>query len=196
MNDLSANLYDLSDAQQLIYELLPNQRGVSIEKKPQITTNKYLSLSSINILQQSQTEIARSEDIGQKAEERDTSLRDFESWECIIAWCMSISRAETGFVVDSQGFVIASRGRIPSQGIEGTGAELVCSIEQLERIDPSAGRLLSVEIEFDNRRLVGFVANSGENNNYVAGLIAPEPLNTTIKQKIVQQILHNLPHLD
>ncbi len=196
MNDLSANLYDLSDAQQLIYELLPNQRGVSIEKKPQITTNKYLSLSSINILQQSQTKIARSEDIGQKAEERDTSLRDFESWECFIAWCMSISRAETGFVVDSQGFVIASRGRIPSQGIEGTGAELVCSIEQLERIDPSAGRLLSVEIEFDNRRLVGFVANSGENNNYVAGLIAPEPLNTTIKQKIVQQILHNLPHLD
>ena len=196
MNDLSANLYDLSDAQLMLDELLPKQRGVSIEKKPQITTNKYLSLSSINILQQSQTKIARSEDIGQKAEERDTALRDFESWEGIIAWCMSISRAETGFVVDSQGFVIASRGRIPSQGIEGTGAELVCSIEQLERIDPSAGRLLSVEIEFDNRRLVGFVANSGENNNYVAGLIAPEPLNTTIKQKIVQQILHNLPHLD
>lgn len=196
MNDLNANLYDLSDAQQLINELLPSQRGVTVQRKPHITANKYLNLSSINFPKQSQKKNARYEDIEKKAVEHDIALRDFESWEDIITWCMSISRAEAGFVVDSQGFVIASRGRIPSQGIEGTGAELVCSIEQLERIDPGAGRLLSVEMEFDNRRLVGFVASSGNNNDFVAGFIAPEPLNTSTKQKIVQQIIHNLPHLD
>lgn len=196
MNDLSANLYDLSDAQQLLNALLPNQRGVSVERKPQITPSGYLDLSSVDVPRRSQTKMVGGRDIETGEEEDDTALRDFDSWEGIISWCMSISRAETGFVVDSQGFVIASRGRIPYRGIEGAGAELVCSIEQLERIDPDAGKLLYVEIEFDKRRLLGFAAGSGEHSVYVAGFIAPGPLNMTIKQKIMQQIIHNLPHLD
>jgi hypothetical protein len=196
MNDLNANLYDLSGAQLMLDALLPKQRGVSVEKKPQAAPNKYLDLSSINVPLRNPAGKANVEDVEKRTEEHDAALRDFDSWEGIIAWCMSLSRAETGFVVDSQGFVIASRGRIPSQGIEGVGAELVCSIEQLERIDPDAGRLLSVEIDFDKRRLVGFVAGSGEINDYVVGLMAPEPLNASIKHKIIQQIIHNLPHLD
>lgn len=195
MKDLNANLYDLSDAQSMLDALLPKQRCVSVENKPQAVSNKYLSLTSASILQKPATH-AVVHDLEESADGPDTALNEFNRWEDIIAWCMSLSRAETGFVVDSQGFVIASRGRIPSQGIEGAGAELVCSIEQLERIDPDAGKLQSVEIEFDKRRLVGFVAGSDDQNTYFTGLIAPEPLNTQIKHKILQQINHNLPNLD
>jgi len=196
MKDLNANLYDLSDAQLILETLLPKQRCVSVENKPQAVSNKYLSLNSSGLLQQKTTSKEAIQDTEVTGDEHDTALQEFDRWEDIIAWCMSLSRAETGFVVDSQGFVIASRGRIPSQGIEGAGAELVCSIEQLERIDPDAGKLHSVEIEFDKRRLVGFVAGFSDQNTYYAGLIAPEPLNTHMKHKILQQINHNLPHLD
>ncbi len=196
MNDLNANSYDLSEARLILDELLPNQRNVSGEKKLQSIPSKYLDLSSFNLPQRKPTVKAFSHNVEKEVEEPDTSLKDFDNWEDILAWCMSLSRAETGFVVDSQGFVIASRGRIPALGIEGAGAELVCSIDQLERIDPDAGKLLSVEMEFDKRRLAGFVAVSGEQNDYVVGLIAAEPLNTSLKHKILQQITHNLPHLD
>ncbi len=196
MKDLNANLYDLSDAQLMLETLLPKQRCVSVENKPHAVSNKYLSLNSSSLLQQKPAPKAAVQDPELTEDEHDTALKEFDRWEDIIAWCMSLSRAETGFVVDSQGFVIASRGRIPGQGIEGAGAELVCSIEQLERIDPDAGKLHSVEIEFDKRRLVGFVAGFGDQNTYFTGLIAPEPLNTQIKHKILQQINHNLPHLD
>ncbi len=196
MNDLNAHSYDLSDAQLMLDELLPKQRNASVEKKPQTVLNRYLDLSSFSLPQRKPAAKTLVHDIEKGAEDIDTTLKDFSGWEDVVAWCMSISCTETGFVADSQGFVIASRGRIPAHGIEGIGAELVCSIEQLERIDPDAGRLLSVEMEFDKRRLAGFVVGSDERNNYVVGLIAPEPLSTSLKNSILQQITHNLPHLD
>jgi hypothetical protein len=109
---------------------------------------------------------------------------------------MSATRAEAAFVVDSQGFVIASRGRIPSQGFEGAGAELICSIEQLERIAPDAGRILCLDVDFDKRKIVGFVASSEEIPPYVVGIVSPEPMRVELKSKITQQIMKNLPHLD
>ncbi len=196
MNDLNANSYDLSDAQLMLDELLPKHRSMSAEKKTQAVPNKYLNLSSFDVSPRKTTEKSVVQDGVKESEEQDTALKDFDAWEDIIAWCMTLTRAETGFVVDSQGFVIASRGRIPGQGIEGVGAELVCSIDQLERIDPDAGRLLNVEIELDKRRLVGFVTGVGEQNVYVVGLIASEPLNSSIKHKILHQITNNLPNLD
>lgn len=196
MNDLNVNSYDLSDAQVMLQALLPKQRGTSVENKPRVLPNRYIDLSSVNHPRRTPVGKTVIEEVQKESEEFDTAVQDFDSWEGILAWCMSLSRAETGFVVDSQGFVIASRGRIPSQGIEGIGAELVCSIEQLERIDPDAGKLSFVEMEFDKRRLAGFVACSDKNNEYVAGLIAPEPLNSVVKHKIIQQIIHNLPQID
>jgi hypothetical protein len=172
--------------------LLPKQKSSSPEKQPEKPLPKYLNLSAATASPVQKTQVRELT----LTEEYDTGLRTFDSWEAVIAWCMSLSRAEAGFVVDSQGFVIASRGRLPNQGVEGLGAELVCSIEQLERMDPESGRLLSVEMEFEKKRLLGFVANAGEQSNYVIGLISPESLNPTGKQAIIQQILHNLPNLD
>jgi hypothetical protein len=196
MNDLNANSYDLYDAQQLLSTLLPKQRSVPTEKHPQAAVRKYLDLSAVDTSLQKQPSEANKGNVVIKSEEFDTALKTFNTWESIIAWCMALSRAEAGFVVDSQGFVIASRGRMPNQGVEGPGAELVCSIEQLERIDPEAGSLLSVEMEFDKKRLLGFVAGTGASSCYVVGLISPEAVSSSGKQAIIQQIIHNLPNLD
>jgi hypothetical protein len=129
-------------------------------------------------------------------EEAESILQKFDSWENCIAWCMSLTHAEAAFVVDSQGFVIASRGRIPSQGFEGTGAELICSIEQLERIAPESGRIFCVDMDFDKLRIVGLVASSDETATYVVGLVAPDPLRCETKHKIRQQVVNNLSNLD
>jgi hypothetical protein len=193
MKDHSANSYDLKDAQQLLNLLLGKQRGTISGNEFQPATVKYLDLSSIGFSRQIQSQKAVPVQI---VEEIDTSLKTFDSWESILTWCISSSKSEAGFVVDSQGFVIASRGRLPSQGIEGVGAELVCSIEQLERIDPDAGKLSTVDMEFDRKRLIGFVAGSDDKNSFVVGLIAPDSLHEQVKQGIIQQILHNLPNLD
>ncbi len=197
MNEHNANSFDLKRAQQLLNILIPRQGSAAKEKPEQWDSPNYSSLSSVSVSQRvRQVEPAAAEEIPEVGETPEATPQKFDSWESCIAWCMSATRAEAAFVVDSQGFVIASRGRIPSQGFEGAGAELICSIEQLERIAPDAGRVLCVDMDFEKRRIVGFVAASEATPPYVVGLVAPEPLRIDTKNIITQQILENLPNLD
>lgn len=193
MKDHNANSYDLYDARHMLDKLLGKKRVTLAGISELDAEVKYLDMSSASATLEPRTK--KTADL-QSVEETDTSLKTFDSWESILAWCVSSSRSEAGFVVDSQGFVIANRGRMPSYGIEGVGAELVCSIDQLERIDPEAGKLSIVDMDFDKKRLVGFVAANTDKNCFVIGLIGPENLPPLVKQGIVQQIFHNLPNLD
>ena len=197
MNESSANSYDLLQAQQLL-NLLVSKPGTAPKEKPvQLEAPNYSRLSSSLISKQDQKTDTRGDGAAATVkEEPELVMQKFDSWENCIAWCMSSTRAEAAFVVDSQGFVIANRGRVPSQGFEGAGAELICSIEQLERIAPDAGKIMCVDIDFDKRKIIGFVATSEKTGLYVVGLVAPEPLQYGVKQKLTQQIIDNLPNLD
>jgi hypothetical protein len=197
MNEHNANSFDLLQAQQLLNMLIPRPGSVVKEKPVQLGVPNYSNLSASNLAKRVQPSDTPDEVVKPKVdEEPELVFQKFDSWENCIAWCMSSTRAEAAFVVDSQGFVIASRGRIPSQGFEGAGAELICSIEQLERVAPEAGRILCVDMDFDKRRIVGFVASSEESAPFVVGLVAPEALRNETKHKITQQIVQNLPNLD
>jgi hypothetical protein len=197
MNEQSANSFDLLQAQQLLNILVPKAGGAAKEKPAQLDTPNYSRLSTGEPPQSARrpitTDVAANVTV---AEEPEMTMQRFDSWESCIAWCMTSTRAEAAFVVDSQGFVIASRGRIPSHGFEGAGAELICSIEQLERVAPDAGKILCIDVDFDKRRIVGFVAACEGTPPYVVGLVAPEPLRMEVKHKMVRQILGNLPNLD
>jgi len=197
MNEHNANSFDLLQAQQLLNMLVPRPGSAVKEKPVQLGVPNYSNLSASNLAQRVRPSETTDEVVKPTVEEEpEQVLQKFDSWENCIAWCMSSTRAEAAFVVDSQGFVIASRGRIPSQGFEGAGAELICSIEQLERIAPEAGRILCVDMDFDKRRIIGFVASSDEMPSFVVGLVAPEPLRNETKHRITQQIVSNLPNLD
>jgi hypothetical protein len=197
MNEQNAHSSDLLQAQKLLNLLIPKQGSSLKESQAEAEIPKYSSLSSVGFSPKPQ-QADVSEEIAPLPPkgEAETVMEDFDTWEACIASCMSATRAEAAFVVDSQGFVIASRGRIPSQGFEGAGAELICSIEQIERIAPDAGKILSLDVEFDKRRIVGFVASSEEIPPYVVGLVSPEPVRVELKNRITQQIMQKLPHLD
>jgi hypothetical protein len=197
MNEHNENSFDLLQAQQLLNILIPRSGSAVKEKPVQCDAPNYSSLSAVKMPQRVRhADEAVVETKVKVSEEPEPAPQKFDSWENCIAWCMSATRAEAAFVVDSQGFVIASRGIIPSHGFEGAGAELICSIEQLERVAPEAGKILCVDMDFDKRRIVGFVASAEEAAPYVVGLVAPEPLRIETKHRITQQIVENLPNLD
>jgi hypothetical protein len=110
---------------------------------------------------------------------------------------MTMTRAESVFVADSQGFIIASRGRIPGHGFEAAGAEVICSVEQLERVAPDAGRLVWLDLDFDKYRVIGIITPPVDSEYYVVGLIAPDSSSFySHKQIITRNILENLAHMD
>lgn len=199
MGDNSVNSYDLSQAQKILASLKrpscpdSRQRG---SKTPETEQAPYLSLSRRDITTQNrqQSALLAQQDDGEPR--REEGPQSFDNWESCITWCMTASRAEAAFVVDSQGFIIACRGRIPSQGYEGAGAELICSIEQLERIAPDSGRLSCVDLEFDKKRLIGFVATTDETEPYIVGLVSPETLTSQTKRRILHQVTSNLLNMN
>lgn len=197
MGDSNVNSYDLQNAQQLLAAITRKQTRRQRESVPPLAHSAYTKLSALTPIRPAGLASGGVES-GEPAPDalNEEPPPAFETWDSCIAWCMTLTRAESVFAVNSQGFVIACRGRAPSQGYEGAGAELICSIEQLERIAPDAGKLFSVELEFDKKRLAGFVTVAEEDEFFLVGLISPETLSSQTKQKILRQITLSLPNMD
>lgn len=197
MRDQNVPLYDLEQAQQILTRLTPVTPGqVQVATLPE-TESSFVRLSLSSLALEPQSASRPSPQTAETEQQQKLELPPyFATWEDCISWCMEVTRSDAAFVVDSQGFIIASRGRIPGRGVECTGAELVCAVELLERMDPDSGNLTWVDFDFDRRRLVGFIAPKDEGEFYIIGLLAPEPAYYSHKQAITKQILESLPGID
>lgn len=69
-------------------------------------------------------------------------------------------------------------------------------MDQLERIDPEAGKLLWIDLDFNKRRLVGFVTPEEENEYFIVGLVAPEAAYNASKHLISKHIIESLPTMN
>ncbi|MBZ0089986.1 MAG: hypothetical protein K8H90_06380 [Thermoanaerobaculia bacterium] len=113
---------------------------------------------------------------------------EIKSWEVFLAWSLELTRARAGFVVDSQGFVIATRGNLPAGSFDGLGAELCYAMEQLGRVDPEAGALRALELQFEGRRLIGLRADETKVGFVVVGLLGSKPVGDELREAIVRQL--------
>ncbi|MGV8041122.1 MAG: hypothetical protein AB2L07_13970 [Thermoanaerobaculaceae bacterium] len=120
---------------------------------------------------------------------------ELASWEVFLAWSLELCRARAGFVVDPQGFVVATRGNVPTNQFEGLGAEMAYAMEQLNRIDSEAGSLLTIELQFASRRLVAVRADRGEGGSFVIGFVGARPLGDEVRGAILRQLSCSLERL-
>ncbi len=197
MRDQSVPLYNLEQAQKILTRLspvMPERIQTPVLQEGEAAFVR-LSLPP-GAIEKREASIPIPPTVEADREEKLALPPLFDTWETCISWCMETTRSEAAFVVDSQGFIIASRGRIPGRGIECIGAELVCAIELLERMDPDSGSLTWVDLDFDRRRLVGFIAPTGNDEFYIVGLLAPAPAYYNHKQAITSLIIESLPGID
>jgi len=198
MRERSANSYDLKQAQQILNVLFPTEAGSTREGQDPDEAPRYLRLSKGFSRPARPAAVPAATPPAKEGAATGTALhQQLSSWDECVTWCMNLTRAEAVFVADSQGFIIASCGKIPEQGFEGSGAELICSVEQLERVAPDAGRLIWLDLVYDTARVVGFITPPVDAEYYVVGLIAPDSSSFySHKQIITRNLLENLPNLD
>lgn len=197
MTDRNVNSYDLQEAKEILAVLLPKNRDAGRKVETRETAGYVRLASKASSRAQAPLPAAPVSDSQEQVSETPLPTPEkFTTWEDCIAWCMQAMRAEAAFVVDSQGFIIATRGRIPSHGFECTGAELVYSMDQLERIDPEAGKLFWIDLDFDKHRLVGFVTPSEDMEYFIIGLVEPDPSYNSLKHTISRQIIESLPTMN
>ena len=193
MTDRNASSYDLLDAQKILATLLPKTRG-AVRKDEVVETHGYVRLTA-KALPRPQETLPAAPCSSDQESASSTSVplpEKFTSWEDCIAWCMELLGAEAAFVVDSQGFIIATRGLVPAHGFECTGAELVYSMDQLERIDSEAGKLSWIDLDYDKHRLVGFVTPGDATEYFIVGIIGPDSSYNSYKNTISFQIIESL----
>jgi hypothetical protein len=116
---------------------------------------------------------------------------DMDSWEVLLAWGLELCQARAAFVVDPQGFVIASRGNVPADGFDGTGAELAYGMEQLDRVDPEAGALHGIELQFEGRKVFA-VRGEAASGLYVLGFVGSRTLPEELKSALHRQLVYSL----
>ncbi len=120
---------------------------------------------------------------------------ELESWEVFLAWSLELCRARAGFVVDPQGFVVATRGNVPANQFEGLGAEIAYAMEQLDRIDTDSGSLLTIELQFATRRLLAVRVAKEEGGSFVIGFVGARPLADEVRGALLRQLAHSLDRL-
>jgi hypothetical protein len=192
MKDRNASSYNLQDAKKILDTLLVKKPKAAQEVKP--VAHGYVRLAQKAVPRpHPPSEVNSGPAVAEKVPEAPLSVPEkFTSWEDCIAWCMQVARAEAAFVVDSQGFIIAVRGRVPASGFECTGAELVYAMDQLERIDPEAGILLWIDLDYDKRRVVGFVTPSEGEEFFILGMITPDSSYNAVKNVMARQIIDSM----
>jgi hypothetical protein len=120
-------------------------------------------------------------------------VAEIDSWDKLLAWGIELSGASAAFVVDSQGFVIASRGNVPEDGFVGAGAELCYAVEQLDRVEPESGGLRSVDIEFAGRRMTALRVTGSEGHSVITSFVVPRSLSDDLKTTLWKQAEYTLP---
>ncbi len=193
MKDRNVNLYNLKQAQQILSALSP--AAVTVARKKAVVQAQAAFLKFPQ--RHSGAVSVASPMIAAGQTEQLAPPDNFRTWDDCIRWCLEATRSHAAFVVDSQGFIIASQGLIPEAGFECTGAEMICSLEQLERIDPEAGKLLWIDLDYRQRRIAGLVTPSYVAEYFIVGLVSPDSFQFFAhKDLITSKILENLPHID
>jgi hypothetical protein len=120
---------------------------------------------------------------------------ELESWEVFLAWSLELCRARAGFVVDPQGFVVATRGNVPANQFAGLGAEMAYAMEQLDRIDVESGSLLTLELQFASRRLLAVRVARNGSGSFVVGFVGARPLADEVRAAIMRQLAYSVDRL-
>jgi len=119
---------------------------------------------------------------------------EFTSWQELLDWCVSLSKAKAAFVVDGHGFIVAAAGGdSESETLEGIGAELCYAMEQLERINPGEDRLQSVSLKFGHGAIYSLRAQAGKaEEEFVVGVLSSEALEREVQRAVYEQTRKNL----
>jgi hypothetical protein len=122
-------------------------------------------------------------------------LKRFETWDRLLDWCLSLTRATTAFVMDPEGFAIAHRGALSDEEIQGVGSQLMVAMSQADRLEHPGTPALSVCVEFEVFWVTGLRLAAEGRGAFTMGFIASGPVDLETRDAIRLQATHNLEHL-
>jgi hypothetical protein len=120
----------------------------------------------------------------------------FRNWEDVLKWCVEVSKAKCGFIVDSQGFVMMMHGDdLPGDGFEGAGANLGVVFSYLNRMEIDAGNVRIADLTYEKRSMLALRVTDTAGEYCTLGIISPNNSHSWPKDLIFQQIMKSMSNL-
>lgn len=108
-----------------------------------------------------------------------------ERWDALLSWCLTSGGAMAAFVLDERSLLVASRGLLPFDDVEGMGGRLIVALEQASRLQeegaPGHG---AVSVDLDGRWLTGFAVSMPGGAPLTFGLLGAEPAHAEVRAAI------------
>ena len=108
-----------------------------------------------------------------------------DAWNQLLDGCIGIAQADSAFLMEPQGLVVAARGRLSADVAEGIGGRLMLALDQAAQMSP--GKSHTVCVEFDGRWLTGVRLTVGD-TLLTLGVTAEQPLPRDIREALEELI--------
>ncbi len=108
-----------------------------------------------------------------------------ERWDALLSWCLTGAGAMAAFVLDERSLLVASRGLLPFEDVEGMGGRLMVALEQGSRLqEEGAPGHAAVSVDLDGRWLTGFAVRMPGGVALTFGLLGAEPARGEVRAAI------------
>jgi hypothetical protein len=96
-------------------------------------------------------------------------------WDALVAWCRSALLAESAFLIDDQGLLVASAGKIDAREAEGIGGRLVFTLEQADEMKGDALSARAITLEYGGSCLSGWRVPIAGGVSLTLGVLGARP---------------------
>jgi hypothetical protein len=116
-----------------------------------------------------------------------------DTWNALLDGALSAADAETAFLMDAQGLVVACRGGRPAEEVEGIGARLLLTLDHAEQMASAAAPTRSVLVELSGSWLAGIRVKSKGGPALTVCVLGARPLATEAREVIEGLLLAACP---
>ena len=116
-------------------------------------------------------------------------------WDELLRWGLEACEATAVFVLDSQGFVIATVGAWEYDRVEATGTQLSVALEHADHVAPAEGRCQFLCLRAGELWVTAWRVPPDSGDPVMVAVISPAPLSEARSQALLAQVVASLPHL-
>lgn len=119
----------------------------------------------------------------------------FGSWDDLLQWAMPLAEAVSAFVMDPEGFAIATKGDLVGENAQAVGAQLMVTMAEADRVEYPATPALVMSVEYASTTLTGVRVERDPGQAFTIGFLARLALSPANIAAVRLQVTHNLGHL-
>lgn len=121
--------------------------------------------------------------------------RRFESLDELLQWAIELTSSSSAFVMDPEGFAIATRGVLVGEDAQAVGAQLMVTMAEADRAEHPGTPALALTVDYASSTLTGLRVEREAGQVFTIGFVAASPPTPQQREVVCAQVAHNLGHL-